>query len=64
MSVSVRGEIVVRTLEATPKNKGLFGNLKEGSSLAAKREYLVRDTMKAVGHSRSFPKPVAALFLR
>ncbi len=62
MSVSKRADVVRKTLYATPRNKGLFESAKKSSRLVAKATYLIRDTMKATGHSRSFPKPVAALF--
>lgn len=62
LSASARKKIVSKTVEATPKYKSLVEDAKEGTRLAAKGAYLVRDTMKAAGHSKSFPKPVAALF--
>ncbi|WP_269522398.1 hypothetical protein [Coraliomargarita parva] len=51
-----------KTSAASPKIKGLVAKRKNKGPLAAKAAYLIRDTMKATGHSESFPKPICALF--
>ncbi|WP_185819401.1 hypothetical protein [Chlorobium phaeovibrioides] len=55
-------EIACKTSAASPKNKGLVSKRNQKGSLAAKAAYLIRDTMKVIGHSDAFPKPVCALF--
>lgn len=51
-----------KTISATPKNKRIIDKRAEPGRLAAKASYLIRDTMKVVGHCEEFPKPVIALF--
>ena len=55
-------EIAYITIKATPKNKELIEKRAQKGRLAAKAAYLIRDTMKVVGHSEDFPKPICALF--
>ena len=55
-------EIATRTIQATPKNKRLIEKRSEKGRLAAKAAYLIRDTMKVIGYSDDFSKPVCALF--
>jgi len=54
--------LAFKTIKATPKNKGLIEKRAGKGALAAKAAYLIRDTMKVVGHSEQFPKPILALF--
>lgn len=55
--------IAYKTINATPKNKGLIEKrTNKGSALSAKAAYLIRDTMKVTGHSDDFSKPVCAIF--
>ena len=62
MSHDHEGEIAHKTVSATPNNKGLIENRGNKGRLAAKAAYLIRDTMKVVGHSDLFPKPICGLF--
>ena len=55
-------EVAYRTVRATPANTRLIEKRSEKGRLAAKAAYLIRDTMKVVGHSDAFPKPLCALF--
>ncbi len=55
-------EIAYKTAIATPKNERLIRKRHDKTALAAKASYLIRDTMKVVGHSDKFPRPVCALF--
>lgn len=50
------------TAAATPRNKALIAKRAGHARLAAKAAYLIRDTMKVVGFSDEFNRPVAALF--
>lgn len=60
--LTVQEEVVAyKTLTATPKNKRLITKRNEGGPLGAKAAYLMRDTMKVVGYSAAFPKPLLAL---
>ena len=54
--------LAFKTITATPKNKGLIEKRSGKGAFAAKAAYLIRDTMKVVGHSEQFPKPILALF--
>jgi len=40
----------------------LLNRWKDGGALAAKATYLLRDSMKVLGHSEEFPKPVCGIF--
>lgn len=62
MSTVQDDEVAYKTITATPKNKGLIEKRSEKGRLAAKAAYLIRDTMKVVGHSGTFKKPLCALF--
>lgn len=55
-------EVAYKTISATPKNKGLIDKRSKKGVLAAKAAYLIRDTMKVIGHSEDFAKPICALF--
>jgi hypothetical protein len=54
--------IVAKTLAATPAHKGLIAMRGKKGALGAKAAYLLRDTMKVMGYSENFPRPVAAFF--
>ena len=54
--------VIRRTAAASPKAERLLHRWKDGGALAAKATYLLRDTMKVLGHSEEFPKPVCGLF--
>lgn len=62
MSIVQEQSAAYKTITATPKNKRIIERRNEAGRLAAKASYLIRDTMKVVGHSEKFPKPVIALF--
>ena len=55
-------QIVAKTVLASPKSSSLMGQLGKTGRLAAKADYLLRDTLKVVGFSEEFPKITAALF--
>ena len=55
-------ELADKTVSASPKNKGLISKRGQKGRLAAKASYLIRDTMKVIGHSGEFPKPICAIF--
>ena len=55
-------EVAFKTAAASPGNEGLIAKRNIGGAVAAKAAYLIRDTMKVMGHSESFPKPICALF--
>jgi hypothetical protein len=54
--------LVASTIAATPRNKALIDRRTAPGRLAAKAAYLIRDTMKVIGHSDNFPRPICALF--
>jgi hypothetical protein len=62
MSKVQEDEVAYKTINATPKNKGLIEKRSAMGRLAAKAAYLIRDTMKVVGHSEALGKPLCALF--
>ena len=62
MSKVQEDEVAYKTINATPKNKGLIAKRSAKGRLAAKAAYLIRDTMKVVGRSEAFGKPLCALF--
>ena len=62
MSKVQENQIAYKTINATPKNKGLIEKRSAKGRLAAKAAYLIRDTMKVIGHSTTFPKPLCAFF--
>lgn len=62
MSPAQAEEAIRRTAAASPKVGRLLERWKDGGALAAKATYLLRDTMKVLGHSEEFPKPVCGIF--
>jgi hypothetical protein len=63
LSPSQEAAIADKTASATPANRRLIEKRKHSGPLAAKAAYLIRDTMKAAGHSDQFPKPICAFFV-
>ena len=55
-------QAVYLTVQATPHSKRMIDQREEKGPLGAKAAYLIRDTMKVLGHSAAFPKPICALF--
>jgi len=55
-------EMIDKTITASPKAASLMKLLGKKGPLAAKADYLLRDTMKVIGFSDAFPKTTAALF--
>lgn len=55
-------EAVYKTIEATPKNKNLISRFGKGGRLGAQAACLIRDTMKVMGYSETFGKPICAFF--
>lgn len=55
-------EVALQSILASPHNRRLIEQRKTVGVLGAKARYLLRDTMKVLGHSAEFPPPVAALF--
>jgi hypothetical protein len=55
-----RSVIAEATISATPKNKGLMDS--KSARLQAKAKYLLRDTLKVLGHGPAFPAPIDAIF--
>ena len=55
-------QTVFNAIRATPKNKGLIEKRHRNKALGAKAAYLIRDTMKVMGHSPDYLKPCCALF--
>jgi len=55
-------EVIRKTAAASPKVGRLLSRWKDGGALAAKATYLLRDSMKVLGHSEEFPKPVCGIF--
>ncbi len=55
-------EVIKKTAAASPKVERLLSRWKDGGALAAKATYLLRDSMKVLGHSEEFPKPVCGIF--
>jgi hypothetical protein len=54
--------ITEATVAATPRNANVVYKRTGSPKLAAKAAYLIRDTMKVVGHSEEFGPPVCGLF--
>lgn len=50
------------TALATPRNANVVYKRNTSPNLAAKAAYLIRDTMKVLGHSGEFAPPVCGLF--
>jgi len=58
-----QAEVAIRrTAAASPKAGRLLHRWRDGGALAAKATYLLRDTMKVLGHSEEFPKPLCGIF--
>lgn len=55
-------ELVFKTKAASPRNASLIDKRDHKGPVGAKAAYLIRDTMKVVGHSEEFPRPILALF--
>ena len=62
LTLDQRHQLVAKTVSASPKTSSLMGHLGKKGPVAAKADYLLRDTMKVVGFSQEFPKATAALF--
>ena len=62
LSAEQRDQMVSKTALASPKSLSLMAQLGKKGTLAAKADYLLRDTMKVIGFSEAFPKATAALF--
>ncbi|MGB7510277.1 MAG: HEAT repeat domain-containing protein [Pelodictyon phaeoclathratiforme] len=62
LTLGQKEQIVAKTIFSSPKYSTLMGLSGKTGSLAAKADYLLRDTMKVVGFSEEFPKVTAALF--
>jgi hypothetical protein len=59
---NMQQQIIRKTLLASPKHKSIVGRDNLPPKVAVNASYLIRDTIKAVGCSRDFPRPDAALF--
>jgi hypothetical protein len=55
-------EFIKKTAAASPKIGRLLNRWKDGGALAVKATYLLRDSMKVIGHSEEFPKPICGIF--
>jgi hypothetical protein len=55
-------EVAYITKTASPHNKSLIDKRGHKGPIGAKAAYLMRDTMKVIGHSEEFPRPILALF--
>ena len=55
-------EFIKKTAAASPKIGRLLNRWKDGGALAVKATYLLRDSMKVLGHSEEFPKPICGIF--
>jgi hypothetical protein len=53
---------IYKTVEASPYTQRLIEMRGGHGPLGAKANYLIRDTMKVLGHSIKFPRPICALF--
>jgi hypothetical protein len=58
----VEAEIARKTVEASPKNRGMVERRGGSGQVAAKAAYLIRDTMKVTGFSDEYPPATVALF--
>jgi hypothetical protein len=54
--------ITEATVAATPRNANVVYKRTSSPKLGAKASYLIRDTMKVIGHSEEFGPPVCGLF--
>jgi hypothetical protein len=55
-------DIKIKSIAATPGNKGLVHCYQRGGKLGSQAACLIRDTMKVAGISKSLGQPTAALF--
>jgi hypothetical protein len=55
-------QIVAKTVVASPARKDLIALRDRNKAFNAKAAYLLRDTMKVLGHSENFPPPTVAFF--
>jgi hypothetical protein len=62
LSTVQEAAITEATVAATPRNANVVYKRTGSPKLAAKAAYLIRDTMKVVGHSEEFGPPVCGLF--
>ena len=60
LTAAARSIVAEATVSATPRNRGLVES--RSPRLQAKAKYLLRDTLKVIGHSPTFAAPVAAIF--
>ena len=61
LSIVQEDQVACRTAAASPQNRALIAKRHKKGPLAAKAVYPIRDTMKVIGHSQAFPKPICAL---
>jgi len=62
LSDQQKQEMVQQSVLVSPKSSSLMAQLGKKGPLAAKADYLLRDTMKVIGFSEAFPKTTSALF--
>jgi hypothetical protein len=62
LTTEQESQIAAKTVAASPACKDLIETRGRNKAFAAKAAYLLRDTMKVVGHSEDFPKPRVAFF--
>ena len=62
LTAEQENEIVKKSIEASPKNRGMLEKRAKSKALGAKAAYLIRDTMKVTGFSDQFQKPICGLF--
>jgi hypothetical protein len=62
LSTVQEAAIAEATVAATPRNANVVYKRTGSPKLAAKVAYLIRDTMKVVGHSEEFGPPICGLF--
>ena len=62
LSTVQEAAVTEATVAATPRNANVVYKRTGSPKLAAKAAYLIRDTMKVVGHSEEFGPPVCGLF--
>lgn len=62
MSRVQEDEVAAATIKASPRSRSLIAQRGRDTAPGAKAAYLIRDTMKVLGHSDAFPRPLAGLF--
>jgi len=62
LSDETRQKLIAQTVEVSPKYRIMMEMRSAVEKLNWKSVYLIRDTMKVIGHSDTFPAPVVALF--